>query len=43
MSAENVLKLIKDNDIEWVSLQFGDLFGKLQTFCCQSTWLTKIY
>ena len=32
MSVENVLKLIKDNDIKWVSLQFGDLFGTLQTF-----------
>ena len=32
MSVENVLKMIKDNNIEWVGLQFGDLFGTLQTF-----------
>ena len=32
MSVDNVLKMIKDNDVQYVSLQFGDMFGTLQTF-----------
>src|SRR4029078_808598 len=28
MSAENVLKMIKDNEVEFVDLRFADLLGK---------------
>jgi glutamine synthetase len=28
MSAQNVLKLIKDNDVEFVDLRFADMLGK---------------
>ena len=32
MSADNVFKMIKDNEVEFVDIQFGDLFGTLQHF-----------
>ena len=28
MSAQNVLKMIKDNDVEFVDLRFADMLGK---------------
>jgi len=32
MSVDNVMQLIKDKDVQFLDLQFGDLFGTLQHF-----------
>ena len=39
MSAKNVLKLIKDKEIEFVDLRFTDPKGKLQHLTIDSTCL----
>ncbi|MFW5828845.1 MAG: glutamine synthetase beta-grasp domain-containing protein, partial [Planctomycetota bacterium] len=32
MSVDNVMKMLKDNNVEFVDLMFGDMFGTLQHF-----------
>ena len=42
MSSKNVLKLMKDKQVEFVDLRFTDPKGKLQHLTIDSTVVTKI-
>ena len=42
MSAKNVLKVIKDKEIDYVDLRFTDPRGKLQHVTMDTKELTKI-
>ena len=41
MKASDVIKMAKDNDIKFIDLQFGDMFGMLQHFTLPIEDLTE--